>query len=699
MKTSIVLGFILMGLSLRMNAQEITISGKVIDAFTGQALAKASIYTDHNQGCSAGADGSYSYRYKQGETLNITYSYAGYETLHRTLKLHQDTTINVALSPTTYKLNAVVVTGVQRQKLLQDSPSPVQIITQKEMATMGYSAVTDVLASFIPGIAIQEDNMGTSITIDGLSSKYVLVLIDGQRIAGETDGNIDFERLNTLNIERIEVIKGAGSLLYGSNAISGVVNIITKQAQQEGFQASLVGRYASFNTPSLGAVVHLKKDKWKASTDAQYRHTDGYEKATLISQEAYNDLNIHQKLSYTANTQWSFHGDMGYYRHQIKDEEASRTPLYTDFSERLQAHYEGHKANFLSIDHALDQYTTTQHVNLSGKDIMDYQNTLLTHRLTYTHSLKEKHSLQAGIEMINDYLYSDNVADSSKQQMSLSLFASDAYNYSDQFSLVASARLVYASTYGSTFVPGLSLMYKLKTFNLRGGYAMGYRSPTLKELYMDFDHLGWFTMVGNPDLEAELSQYTHLSAEYHKGRFTSSISFYHNYLNNKIQETSPFDSSLVSYYNVDKVRIWGSNIRFSARLSAHFKVSGGIALQDPRDLSSGKQLESTYKQSGNLRLDFSYPLGEGEIGSGLIGRFYSSTTLWDLDSDGELVYSDCSAYQMYNASVYYQSKKAWMLTAAVKNLFNYTDYVEKSTYSPGRSFSISLSYHFKQSNN
>lgn len=694
MKFIIVCLSCLVALSVDCLSQQLTIKGNVVDALTGSPLAKANIYTGHKKGGSSDATGSYLYEVVQGELMTLTCSYSGYESASVSFVPASDTTINFVLEPKVYDLNTFIVTGVQRERVLQDSPLPIQVVTQDEIEKMGYSEVTDVLSNSIPGISLQEDNMGTAITIDGLSSKYVLILIDGKRIAGETDGNIDFSRLNTINIDRIEVTKGSGSLLYGSNAISGVVNIITKSAKEDGVDVSLLSRYATYNTYNVGAVANVKKGAWKSTTDMQFKHTDGYNEAPLISQKSYDDINANQKLSYQAGDHLELNASVGYYSHKCIDEDEPFYPMYSDINESLGATYQWDNASFLKMEHAGDRYTTMKYITYSGNENKEYENTLLTNRVVYTSGIGNRHSLQMGLELLTDELYAITLQDNYKEQMTTSVFASDEYAHNDKLSMVASARYVHGSTFGATFVPGLSAMYKLNYVNLRGSYAMGYRAPTLKELYMDFDHLGWFTMVGNPDLKAESSQYTSVSAEYHKARFTASVSLYHNVVNDKIMETSPFDSSLVTYYNVDKARIIGSNIRFKATLLRLIKLSGGLSLQDPINVTTGVQLESTYKVSGNMRFDFSHSLGRGLIGCGFVGRAYSTTTVWDQNSDGEIVYVDCSPYQMYDASMYYNGDRGWSLLGGVKNVFDYTDYAGKSTYSPGRTFSLSLTYNF-----
>ncbi len=110
----------------------------------------------------------------------------------------------------------------------------------------------------VPGLDVNHFGTRTSITLQGMDAKYVLFLVDGERIAGEVNGDIDYSMLNMENIDRIEVVKGASSSLYGSNAIGGVINIITKRIT-ESFDGKFYSRYSKYNELVSGGGISLKK--------------------------------------------------------------------------------------------------------------------------------------------------------------------------------------------------------------------------------------------------------------------------------------------------------------------------------------------------------------------------------------------------------------------------------------------------------
>ena len=134
-----------------------------------------------------------------------------------------------------------------------------------------------------PGINFSPDNHGTNINIQGLSSEYILILVDGNRISGNTAGNIDFSQFNSEEIERIEILKGSASTLYGSNAIGGVINIITKSIQNQKNKIKLNLKYSNYNTLNNSLSLNTSFNKIASKTDFLIKSSDGYKFETQDS--------------------------------------------------------------------------------------------------------------------------------------------------------------------------------------------------------------------------------------------------------------------------------------------------------------------------------------------------------------------------------------------------------------------------------
>ena len=129
----------------------------------------------------------------------------------------------------TDSLQEVVVTGTGTQHLLKDAPVQTEVITAKMLKNYGGRSIEDILSGLTASFAFSEDDMGSQMQLNGLGNSYILILVDGKRIHGDVGGQNDLSLIDPQNIEKIEIVKGASSALYGSDAIAGVVNIITKK--------------------------------------------------------------------------------------------------------------------------------------------------------------------------------------------------------------------------------------------------------------------------------------------------------------------------------------------------------------------------------------------------------------------------------------------------------------------------------------
>ena len=141
-------------------------------------------------------------------TYTIRVSLIGYETQERSIAIQKgDNNADFILIESNINLNEVVVTGTKSEKTLKNVPVLTQVISARQMLNLGITTVTGALQNMVPGLDVSQFGTRTSITMQGMDAKYVLFLIDGERIAGEVNGDIDYSMLNLENIDRIEIIK------------------------------------------------------------------------------------------------------------------------------------------------------------------------------------------------------------------------------------------------------------------------------------------------------------------------------------------------------------------------------------------------------------------------------------------------------------------------------------------------------------
>ncbi|EJW94473.1 protein containing TonB-dependent receptor, plug domain protein, partial [gut metagenome] len=174
-------------------------------------------------GAVANVDGSYELRLPDNKDYTITATCIGYVGLSKKINEAYDGELNLQLSENNTILDQVVVTGTRTPKLLKDAPIVTRVISESDIKRMDATNIGDLLQTELPGIEFSYSmNQQTSLNMSGFGGNSVLFLVDGERLAGETLDNVDYSRLNMDNVQRIEIVKGAASSLYGSNAVGGV---------------------------------------------------------------------------------------------------------------------------------------------------------------------------------------------------------------------------------------------------------------------------------------------------------------------------------------------------------------------------------------------------------------------------------------------------------------------------------------------
>ncbi|MBQ2586361.1 MAG: TonB-dependent receptor plug domain-containing protein, partial [Bacteroidaceae bacterium] len=171
-------------------------------------------------------------------------------------------------------LDEVVVTGTGTEHLLKNAPVQTEVISGKALKNFAGKSVEDMLGMLTASFDFNEGDMGSQMQMNGLGNSYILVLIDGKRIHGDVGGENDLGLIDPNNIEKIEIVKGASSALYGSDAIAGVVNIITKKNQQDGVMLENKTRVGSYGDVRQHNCIGLNFGKWNSYTNFQLQHTD-----------------------------------------------------------------------------------------------------------------------------------------------------------------------------------------------------------------------------------------------------------------------------------------------------------------------------------------------------------------------------------------------------------------------------------------
>lgn len=652
-----------------------------------------------------------------------------------------------------FNLEQVVVTATRTQKKIKDIPVITQVLTAKQIEARGINDVKDLLMQEVPGLNFQEVGFGTSIDIQGLSSQHVLFLIDGERIAGENGGNIDYTRINLYNIDRIEIVKGASSALYGSQAMGGVINVITKQAKKK-VEASVGARYAGMNqrnyedTPkdhsqykfrrnvdkqniNANASIGFNLGKLTMNTDVLYKSFDGYQlydrkpltkyfaaydttvveaiSKTPTSISGYEDLNISHRMSYRFSPKLTVSVKGGYYMLNKYDFEANNIFDNTeDYNYGGNIDYKINETSHLTASYYADYYSRYDKFEKKSGRRLEYKNNIQQPRVMYTNTALKNQTLTGGLEFYRESLYGDkfsNEENETKSQWYGTFFAQDDWKIDRRFSAIAGIRADYHQEYGLNVTPKISFMYKPFPFTLRLNYARGYRSPTLKELFMDWDHLGMFWIYGNPDLKPETNNYISLSGEYINNWLNVTANLYGNWFRNKIEGEWTNDQTELHYVNVGHSRLMGAEVVGKIRFNNHFSMHGAYNYLYTAKDKQGVRLSSSSPHSGNVRLEYNLTKNKYatiiNVNGSIMGK-KEFDVLDELEVNGETVEAYYKAkvnmYSLWEVTASQYLFKGIRLTVGVTNLFDYhADRISFNTStSPGRKFFVACNLSIDQ---
>ena len=595
------------------------------------------------------------------------------------------------------EMEQVVVTGTRTPKLLANTPVLTKLITASDIAKADATNLRDLLQQVLPGVEFSYAmNQQVHMNFSGFGGQSMLILVDGERLAGETMDDVDFSRLCMDNVDHIEIVKGAASALYGSNAAGGVINIITKNGIRP-FALNLNARLGRHHEQRYGLSWQQGASRWNNLLTVNRNRSDNYDvhngdnPVTRVVATIYGDAtwNFKEQLSYRPSEKLSLTGRAGYFYRQLV--RTSETPeRYRDFSGGLRGVWKPDTHNSLDLSYAFDQYDKSDYQRITRLDIRDYSNVQNSLRLLYNHTFGSGDVLSLGADYMHDYLFNTNLEDRTRRQDSFDAFAQYDWNVSRQWEAVGALRYDYFSDGRiSRLTPKVSVRYQpVRNLNFRASYGMGFRAPTLKEKYYNFDMAGIWIVEGNPALKPEVSHNFNLSADYTHRHYNFTLAAYYNRIRDKIATGAPFYKNPsdriphLPYLNLDDYSVSGGEATAQARWPNGLTARLSYAYTHerlPKDKNSNavnNQYIPARKHSmtGHIDWDRQFSAAYG-LNIGLDGRFLSA-----VDNQEFVDYYDISkgirtihypAYALFKLSLVQRIGKAVKASVILDNLFNY----------------------------
>lgn len=697
--------FILTLMSVESKAQnkKYTISGKVVDSLTNRPLLGVYISVGNN-GAQTNKHGEYTLKdIPVGDVILRTMYYDNFSRQFKELNLRSDTTVNFNIK-NIILMDEVVVTGTRTERRLSETPILTTVINKNAIKVAGSTSMLESLTDNIPGIVVSKNGMGSNMRIKGLNSRYILFLVDGERMVSEgAGGNINLDQIDINSIEKIEMINGAASALYGSNAVGAVINVITKEPRHK-FEGGVSAIGETNNTLRAGVNAGMNLKKIKATASGFRNSSDGFDIENGAYAAKYLDYGTSLKLTYKPIDRVNLTATGRYFSHETFNPENAMNVTHS-FTQNINFGFNGgvvskdnrnaFKAS-VNFNKFLDFEVLEKKNNEKNKD---NDASYISARALNTFSPNEKWEVVAGIEYNHERNFAIETLGATPTTKTIddaNFFAQAEYEVIENFDIVAGARYTYNTQFKSALTPKLSLMYEISRFKFRGGVGTAFRAPSIKELYYDFDHQGMFWIHGNPNLKAEKGLYSSISTEYSKNYTNISVSAYYNVINNKITQYDVIDDDITNKYykNVSSATIWGFDVSIAQTFFKQLTLKLNYSFCDAKDNSTGLQLSSNVKHSGTIAAIWSGKIFRNPFSLQMSGTLNSPRQYSEFIDD-ILVQTESKSYSIWKVALVVPvriKKHTIEVSAKIDNIFNFKDV---SYVNSGRQYLLGIRYFFK----
>ena len=525
-------------------------------------------------------------------------------------------------------INEIVVTATRTERLASDLPIPVSSISKKQIDNIGSLRLSNVLAEQT-GLNIIS-RFGTGIQMQGFNPDYTLILVDGEPIIGRNAGTLDLSRLAVGNIKQIEIVKGPSSSLYGSEALAGVVNIITENPNTTKANAEI--RIGANNTLDLSANAAYKHKKTgvqmfvnRFATNGYSLYPNGYGQTV----EPYNNYTVSGKINHQINNKTKFSLSNRYF---IENQQArfdvgttnnprlvsgngfvtdwSIAPMLThfvsnNFKTTLKIYLTNYKAQ------STLKYNDSQ--NLFDESL--FSQTFARYENQSDYNINAKNTISFGLGWIQETLNSNRYADL-KQFNSQYVFVQHDYKPSKRLNLIVGGRFDKHSQYKSQFSPKLSSSYQVSSkVLLRASVGVGFKAPDFRQLYLNFNNaIAGYTVFGSQELQkgiGDLQQQGQIaellldpaffgvikpesSLAFNLGtkidlnpKITLNLNVFRNDVKDLIEVRTVArktnGQAIFSYLNLDKIFTQGIETNFNYQINQFFNLSAGYQYLEAKD--------------------------------------------------------------------------------------------------------------------
>ena len=549
------------------------------------------------------------------------------------------------------ELTQVVVTGTGTHNKAQNAVVPVQVITSEELQRMHVTNLEDALTRLTSSVTMMTNGMGSTMMMNGLNEDYILILENGKRLTGDDR----YTRINMANVKRIEVLSGASSALYGSEAIGGVINIITtapsmtapsaEKHQEAVVDVSNNTSYTSKGRFAEAIAVNFEKGRLSSSSSFQHRQANNWQVNDMeevmgelkptgrVMSQGFHSNQLNQRLTWDMGKGVTFYLKGSFYDYNTDRPQMARyfkgstKKGVTVFTEKDAYSYDLHHQDYMYGAGATWKLSSKTYLEADfySDNLISERDSFDTYRPGGTQLTKKTHyyngtlkgifrlgswnKLSAGAEYVHETYKSYNFA--FRSMYTISLFAQDEMRFLKNLQGVVGVRYIYNRNFGSYATPSVALMYSPGKFRFRAGYSTGYRTPTLLQMYYENDETKNVT-IGNEDLKPEKSNYYNVSAEFNNNWMSLKLGGFINDVRDMISyrvltDAEVTERGLDAKYptatkyqqrdNIDKAKVRGLHLSATFYLPQNIRLGGAYTFTDTEaktvELNAETQLYET----------------------------------------------------------------------------------------------------------
>lgn len=691
--------FSLLWLSLIfVNAQEVKI--KVNDLHSGEAVPFANICTEtlstkQKEYKVTDLNGQVVVPISQKTIISI--SCMGYKSISDTLL--PDVLEKVyALEIFQQELNEVVVTGQYKPVSADKSIYSIKIIGKDKIDSKAAVNLAGILSDE-PSIRISNSSAtGTSMSLQGIPSENIKILIDGVPVIGRLDGNIDLSQLNLNNVSHIEIIEGPMSVIYGSNALGGVVNIITNKNSQAKYKTSLTSYYENVGIYNFGFLTSVRDKKHTFELSGSRNFFAGYSYDTTPRSKEWKPKEQYDAgINYYYNaTLFNLQIKSDFFRERLLDQTDAFAPYYEEANNTwyktlrfnnsaglsgtigtnsnfniLAAYsfYNRSKAKYRVDLTDLSQRLTTQ-TNDHDTSVFD----AVVLRGVYSYSPdKNRLNVQSGFDINLETSYGKRIENKFNKIGDYALFANVKWNILKNLVFQPGVRAAYNTMYSTPLTSSVHLLFNPGKTTFRASWARGFRAPSLKELYLHFYDSN-HQIEGNEDLNPESWDNFTLSASqnlsYRKTVLLLDLKTYYNHIENRIYliQVDPQNPLHYRYDNTGTYESLGMELTGTFYFGSRIKFKSGYSRIGIKDEIYKNRI---YNFNDNLSSSLNINFLKNTANFAIFYKYSGKYPVYYYNASDEIVSEFANSFQTLDISV---GKKFWenriLLATGIKNIFD-----------------------------